>query len=52
MKILSGKDERRLYGDLAWTWPIISPVEDYIEETELFSKLIIEHSKIMDLAIR
>ncbi len=46
MKILSGKDERRLYGDLAWTWPIISPVEDYIEETELFSKLIKEHSKI------
>ena len=46
MKILSGKDERRLYGDLTWTWPIISPVEDYIEETELFSKLIREHSKI------
>jgi len=46
MKILSGKDERRLYSDLAWTWPIVSPVEDYIEETELFSKLIREHSKI------
>ena len=46
MKILSGKDVRRLYGDLAWTWPIISPVEDYIEETELFSKLIKEHSAI------
>jgi SAM-dependent methyltransferase len=46
MKILSGKDERRLYGDLAWTWPIISPVEDYIEETELFSKLIKKHSTI------
>ncbi|MHC2995545.1 MAG: class I SAM-dependent methyltransferase [Candidatus Atribacteria bacterium] len=46
MKTSSGKDDRRLYGDLAWTWPIISPVEDYIEETELFSKLIREHSKI------
>ena len=46
MKILSGKDERRLYSDLAWTWPIISPIEDYIEETELFSKIIKEHSKI------
>lgn len=46
MKISSGKDERRLYSDLAWTWPIISPVEDYIEETEIFSKLIREHSKI------
>ena len=46
MKILSEKDERRLYGDLAWTWPIISPVGNYIEETELFSKLIKEHSRI------
>ena len=46
MKILSGNDERRLYGDLAWTWPIISPVEDYMEETEFFSKLIREHSTI------
>ncbi len=46
MEASSRKDEGRLYGDLAWTWPIISPVEDYIEETELFSKLIKEHSKI------
>ena len=46
MKTPSGKDVRRLYSDLAWTWPIISPVENYIEETELFSKLIREHSKI------
>ncbi len=46
MKTLSEKDERRLYSDLAWTWPIISPVENYIEETELFSKLIKKHSKI------
>jgi len=46
MKILSEKDERRLYGDLAWTWPIISPVGNYIEETELFSKIIKENSKI------
>jgi len=46
MRILPEKDEWRLYNDLAWTWPIISPVEDYIEETELFGKLIKEHSKI------
>ncbi len=46
MEASSRKDEGRLYGDLAWTWPIISPVEDYIEETELFSKLIKEHSTI------
>ena len=46
MKTSSGKDERRLYSDLAWTWPIISPVEDYIEETELFSRVIKEYSKV------
>jgi len=46
MKTSSRKDERRLYGDLAWIWPIISPVGNYIEETKLFSKLIKEHSKI------
>jgi len=46
MKNSSGKDERRLYGDLAWAWPIISPFEGYIEETELYGKLIKENSKI------
>ena len=39
-------DERRLYGDLAWTWPIFSPVEDYIEENEETAKIIHEHSRI------
>ncbi len=46
IKTVSGNDNRRLYGDLAWTWPIISPPKDYVEETELFSKVIKEHSKI------
>ena len=46
MKITNRKDERRLYGFLAWTWPIISPMEEYIKETEYFSKLIRKHSKI------
>ena len=27
-----GNDNRRLYHDLAWTWPIISPPSDYVEE--------------------
>ena len=27
-------DQRRLYRDLAWTWPIISAPETYVEETE------------------
>jgi SAM-dependent methyltransferase len=38
------KDARRLYGGLAWTWPIISPPEEYIPETEFFTGLIKEHS--------
>jgi len=38
-------DQRRLYGDLAWIWPIISPPEHYIEETEKFCKVIREHSQ-------
>ena len=42
----SGKDQRRLYGDLAWTWPIISARETYVEEGERFAALIREHSQI------
>ena len=42
----SDKDIRRLYGDLAWTWPIISPPDDYIEESEEFIELITTHAKI------
>jgi SAM-dependent methyltransferase len=43
---LDAKDTRRLYHDLNWIWPIISPPEDYAEETELFSRVIKEHAKI------
>ena len=39
-------DIRRLYGDLAWTWPIISPPADYIEEGERYRNLISQHSRI------
>ncbi len=35
-----------MYGELAWIEPIIAPLKEYIEETELFSKIIKEHSKI------
>ena len=42
----SPKDQRRMYGDLAWAWPIISPPEDYIEESEQFSKIIRKRSRI------
>jgi len=30
----------RLYSDLAWTWPIISPPEDYVKESEAYARLI------------
>jgi len=35
----------RLYNDLFWTWPIISPPEDYIEEGEFFIKQIRKYQK-------
>lgn len=40
------KNQQRLYGDLAWTWPIISPPEEYIEETEELCKAIRKYSHI------
>jgi SAM-dependent methyltransferase len=40
---MSGRDARRLYGDLAWLWPIISPPEDYVAEGEHFARLITSH---------
>jgi SAM-dependent methyltransferase len=35
-------EQGRLYTDLVWTWPIISPWEDYVEETEALVKRIKE----------
>jgi SAM-dependent methyltransferase len=40
---MSHSDQRRLYDDLAWTWPIISPPEDYIPEGEYFAGAMLEH---------
>jgi len=39
-------NQQRLYNDLAWVWPIISPREEYIPETELFCEAIRKHSQI------
>lgn len=36
----------RGYSELAWTEPIIASPEEYVEETELFSKAIKEHSRV------
>ena len=40
------KKNRRLYKDLAWIFPIISPPEDYIEETKFYYQWIKQVSKI------
>jgi SAM-dependent methyltransferase len=40
------KDSRRLYHDLSWIWPIVSPPEDYVEETEFFCRIIEEEANI------
>jgi predicted TPR repeat methyltransferase len=42
----SSNDQRRLYGDLAWTWPVISPPEDYVGEAETFCTAIREHAQV------
>lgn len=39
-------DQRRLYHDLAWAWPIISPPQDYVEDTEHFCRIIQERSRL------
>ncbi len=33
----------RLYGDLVWVWPFISPPEDYPEEVETFRARFVRH---------
>lgn len=37
------KRNRRLYQDLAWVWPIISPPQEYIKETKNFVAIIKKH---------
>lgn len=39
-------DQRRLYNDLSWVWPIISTTDEYIEESELFAATIKQHARI------
>jgi SAM-dependent methyltransferase len=35
-----------MYGDLAWTWPIVSQKENYVEEAKVFRDVIRKHSRI------
>jgi SAM-dependent methyltransferase len=39
-------DQRRLYGDLAWTWPVISRKENYVDEAQTFARLLRAHARI------
>lgn len=36
----------RLYNDLSWIWPVMSPPDRYVEETRLFSKAIKKNAGI------
>lgn len=45
MKMELGGDQRRLYGDLAWLWPIVSPPREYEEEASFARKTIMEHHR-------
>jgi SAM-dependent methyltransferase len=42
----SADNQQRLYRDLAWVWPIISPPEHYAEETGHFCKIIKKYAQI------
>ncbi|GAK57949.1 methyltransferase type 11 [Candidatus Vecturithrix granuli] len=39
-------DAQRLYHDLAWIWPIMSPPEEYVQETEWISRIIRQYAEI------
>ncbi len=43
---MSGTSRERLYSDLAWLWPVLSPPEDYVEEAETFARVIREHGRV------
>lgn len=43
---MDGNGRERLYREMAWIWPIMSPPEDYVEESETFARVIREHSRI------
>jgi len=40
MRRSRSRDERRLYGDLAWTWPIVSPPARYVREARELRRMI------------
>ncbi|MEW5872305.1 MAG: class I SAM-dependent methyltransferase [Chloroflexota bacterium] len=42
----AARDQKRLYADLAWLWPLISPPEDYVSEAGEFVQAIRQHARI------
>jgi SAM-dependent methyltransferase len=40
------RNARRLYGDLAWTWPIICPPEIHLKEGDETARIMREHARI------
>jgi ADP-ribose pyrophosphatase YjhB (NUDIX family)/SAM-dependent methyltransferase len=46
MQMVPLNDQRRLYSDMAWTWPLISQSEDYVQEAEAFARHIRQRARI------
>jgi ADP-ribose pyrophosphatase YjhB (NUDIX family)/SAM-dependent methyltransferase len=46
MQMVPLNDQRRLYSDMAWAWPLISQGEDYVQEAEEFALHIRQHARV------
>ena len=46
MQMAPLNDQRRLYSDLAWAWPLISQGEDYVQEAQAFARQIRQRARI------
>ncbi len=46
MQMVPLNDQRRLYSDLAWAWPLLSQAEDYSREAEVFARHIRQRARI------
>jgi SAM-dependent methyltransferase len=41
------REGKRMYTDLAWLWPVLSPKEDYVEECEFIAGAIKQHARVV-----
>jgi SAM-dependent methyltransferase len=39
------QEDMKMFGDLAWLWPVLSPKDDYVEVSEFIARAIQEHSR-------